>query len=404
MSIQAHTNEQGSHTAYKSLVGSVDRIDGPGKNRPRIKGVQFLGTVPEAYSYKQPTIRSDGRMATEYRREVQRVVTDQPFERKLFREQPGESPRYVELDETFTDYISRIHGPFGYNPLYATGVYANCMDEANTEALNDLQKDALQAPVSLAEGRKTADMLAENASQLARALRAARRGNWGEVAAILGLSRSSVLTGKYPANKWLEYQYGWRPLKSDIYNTVEQVKKEVTKDLWIKGRGTGTWTDDLDFPYQDLDVTGSAKWSMKTVLTGRVTAPGLYRMQGLGLLNPAIIAWELLPFSFVFDWFVPVGSVLNALTATAGLTPWGGYTSCKGEYELQIRQSGRSDQSGTGYSYTTPNKGMYVERGFQFRRVTYASSWPIPDFYVDFTPFSTERVLSAASLVRSLHG
>lgn len=34
----------------------------------------------------------------------------------------------------------------------------------------------------------------------------------------------------------------------------------------------------------------------------------------LGLDNPALIAWELTPLSFVFDWFINVGDFLTGLT------------------------------------------------------------------------------------------
>jgi len=404
MSIPAHTNAVGGHTRYKSLISKVDRIVGMGQNRPREVFDRNLGNVAEAFSFKPPIFRWDGRQATDYFRQVQIVAEDIPFQKKNYRQQFGMDPPYVEVDEIFTDFISRLHGPFGYDPCLKPGVYANCVDEANTEALNDLQKDAAMAAVSVAEGRKTADMLASSATALARALKAAKSGNWDKVASALDLSRSGILSGKYPANKWLEYQYGWKPLKADVHALTAQAIKTVTTEMFVKGRGNGTWTEDINFPYGDLDVRGTASWSCKSVLTGKVTSPVLYRLQGMGLINPAIIAWELMPFSFVLDWFIPVGSVLNALTATAGLTPWGGFTTCQGKYDLHITHSNRSDSSGPGYSYTTPNKGSYKERGFQFRRVTYPSSWPIPDFYVDFTPFSTERVASAASLVRSLRG
>jgi hypothetical protein len=32
----------------------------------------------------------------------------------------------------------------------------------------------------------------------------------------------------------------------------------------------------------------------------------------LGLLNPENVAWELLPWSFVIDWFIPIGQYLDA--------------------------------------------------------------------------------------------
>lgn len=34
-----------------------------------------------------------------------------------------------------------------------------------------------------------------------------------------------------------------------------------------------------------------------------------------GLVNPLEVAWELLPFSFVADWFLPIGGYLNAMDA-----------------------------------------------------------------------------------------
>jgi hypothetical protein len=43
----------------------------------------------------------------------------------------------------------------------------------------------------------------------------------------------------------------------------------------------------------------------------------------LGLANPASIAWELVPFSFVVDWFTNYGSVIG------GLSSWAGYTISK---------------------------------------------------------------------------
>jgi len=39
------------------------------------------------------------------------------------------------------------------------------------------------------------------------------------------------------------------------------------------------------------------------------------------LTNPALVAWELVPFSFVADWFVPIGSWLTAIAPLIGITP-----------------------------------------------------------------------------------
>jgi hypothetical protein len=51
-----------------------------------------------------------------------------------------------------------------------------------------------------------------------------------------------------------------------------------------------------------------------------VSGPAIAQASELGLTNPAILAWELIPFSFVADWFIPIGSWLEAQTALLGIT------------------------------------------------------------------------------------
>jgi hypothetical protein len=51
-----------------------------------------------------------------------------------------------------------------------------------------------------------------------------------------------------------------------------------------------------------------------------VVNPNLHTIQQMGLTNPLVVAWELIPFSFVADWFIQVGDYLTALTALQGLT------------------------------------------------------------------------------------
>lgn len=51
----------------------------------------------------------------------------------------------------------------------------------------------------------------------------------------------------------------------------------------------------------------------------RISNPNLYEANRLGLTNPAAVAWEVVPFSFLIDWFVNVGEVIGGYTSELGL-------------------------------------------------------------------------------------
>jgi hypothetical protein len=65
----------------------------------------------------------------------------------------------------------------------------------------------------------------------------------------------------------------------------------------------------------------------KVRIDARVDYEILDSFRGSGISNPALVAWELVPFSFVADWFVPVGDWLKQLDALLGLTVEGTCTS-----------------------------------------------------------------------------
>jgi hypothetical protein len=46
--------------------------------------------------------------------------------------------------------------------------------------------------------------------------------------------------------------------------------------------------------------------------------PDLQLLQQMGLVNPLSIAWEVVPFSFVVDWFTKFGGVIDATTDFVG--------------------------------------------------------------------------------------
>lgn len=133
---------------------------------------------------------------------------------------------------------------------------------------------------------------------------------------------------------WLEFSFGWKPLIQDIYSAVDHLQNPIKS---IRPKGTA-W-----MPHSGKTEQGSQKdwynqgWTMQSILgrkfskqgcTVTISNPNQYLANRLGLVNPAEVAWELIPFSFVVDWFVNVGEFLSQGTDFLGLevtNPWSVY-------------------------------------------------------------------------------
>lgn len=114
---------------------------------------------------------------------------------------------------------------------------------------------------------------------------------------------------------WLAFHFGVEPIIKDVYALVEYIcsppkpqKIEVKKSLKTK-YSMSSRGQTQDFSYK-LGVKFSAE-------VERVNE-NLALMSDFGLVNPASIAWELIPFSFVVDWLYPVGQLIASTTDLLG--------------------------------------------------------------------------------------
>jgi hypothetical protein len=359
-----------------------------------------------AESHKPPPFQGDHHTAYDYSRTGGNVTMDSPYLLHSHYDNPVDhlSNNY---DYVSNQFISKRHGPFNYNPVNS-GAMDQVWSESVTKALNSLKgKDTSDLGTDLGELKQTVDMFSKNAMRGANFIRHMRRGNWKKAADDLGLSSRAFREsrGKNLANMWLEYSYGWAPYASSMYGLGETIAEAVSRQSnLIEGNGKSKLSGTEEFVYGNWDVTAAWEYSVKTVLRADITNPMLHFLDSMGLTNPASVAWELVPFSFVVDWFIPVGNVLSALTSSSGLTWHGGQITERTTTNVQITHK-------TGY--ITPwvdciNGGDYRESSFRFRRVA-LTGFPYPRFYADMTPlwtpkgkFRTARALNALALVRQL--
>jgi len=198
-----------------------------------------------------------------------------------------------------------------------------CRNRAMIDALNKASEMKINLAVALAEAEKTADLILSTANRIDRAYRAFRRGKYKEVASLLEISPKKV------HSTWLKHQYGVQPLLMDVRGAAEffaqQTLGRATK-FAVKGKlkldvnQTRSSTETAyGGPWVTVDtVTGTVEARVKLWL--EVTSSKWATAQQLGITNPALFVWELVPYSFVFDWFISVGDYLTACSALDGIT------------------------------------------------------------------------------------
>jgi len=184
---------------------------------------------------------------------------------------------------------------------------------------------------TLAEYSQAQRMFADNATTIAKTLRSLRRGDLKSVFNTLGVPRKK-LRGTI-SNRWLELQYGWMPLLSDMHGMVEELQAALsrprTRKLTVRAVDTVEGKISIPPPPQlrrAMIMTNDKKVVTKVVAYLRQDFSTASR---LGFTNPLNLAWELLPYSFVIDWFIPIGNWLNSLDADIGFIAINGTVTTK---------------------------------------------------------------------------
>lgn len=139
--------------------------------------------------------------------------------------------------------------------------------------------------------------------------------------------RAELYYRKKASTLYLEGIFGWVPLIQDIHNAYT-----VLSDLSPTAKLTKVRPQDVRSLSGDLGggTRGTLQKSFGVQVGGRirVTNPNLALLERLGLVNPAAVAWDAVPYSFVINWFIPVGTFLKSLTDMVGWeaqSPWTTY-------------------------------------------------------------------------------
>jgi hypothetical protein len=118
----------------------------------------------------------------------------------------------------------------------------------------------------------------------------------------------------------------------------------------------------------------------------------------LGLTSPISLGWELIPFSFVIDWFLPIGAALNAASAFDGLTFHSGYKAYRTEKRSQIDYNLSDTSTDATYDRKEQISGSGTGTSIHYTR-TKLTSFPSARVPTVKNPVSLIHAANAVALV-----
>lgn len=224
---------------------------------------------------------------------------------------PSTSRKYVGTPTALLSGIETVvHDSSKYN-------------EAITKLRSAILNGNWDGGVFLGELKQTTRICVDSVLALADligSIRKSRKGRWS--ASWRGVEKSAKSLGAL----WLTYRYGWGPLMTDMKEACEVLGKKLTvydQRCFVKSpkvSSSNTVIRDL------VPGTLTRNESTKIWFKAWFSPPSSYSTLAqrfssqLGLDAPLTVAWELVPFSFVVDWFIGVGEYLEALNKPSGFT------------------------------------------------------------------------------------
>lgn len=299
---------------------------------------------------------------------------------------PNWKLRYEAVDHVCIDGLPAVSQPYALD-------WSDMEGPAYSRFLGKVRDERANLAVDIAEGRQTYQMVASSMDTI---IGYAKRLPVGPV---------SVM-----ANAWLAYKYGWLPAYQTLYGVANYTRTNLLQRQITSSYSKFTNRAGLSHTNQGRYIETPSGYTTQKIRYGArlvLRNPGLYDVQRLTSLNPAAIAWELVPFSFVFDWFYDIGGFLadSETVISMGHNLQYGYKTYSHRTELLHR-----------WNEVTFGHPMPPSGGLQAYRVVSATAgsrhkgyarYPINSFSLPYAPtvqadLGASRIISGAALLYQL--
>lgn len=284
------------------------------------------------------------------------VLTENPYSLRVYTSySPILGWYYVDSDGRWNFGGTGRGKLLGYGDLSDAAFFMSDNDVINAQnrLIAKVKGHSFNAMVTFAEGAETYRMIASNSLDVFKAYQSARKGNFRKAIGFLteGNRRMgrqwryrirSSFSRKSLAERWLSLRYGWTPLLNDVSEALKLIEAKSRKaeskpiSIRVSANASRSWSQSNSSLPKSSSVNQNSLY-----VTAKVSQKFLTSYPTLaeaGVLDPELVAWELLPWSFVADWFIPVGSYLEARAALPRIeanyiitkivdAKWAGYSS-----------------------------------------------------------------------------
>lgn len=247
-----------------------------------------------------------------------------PFEEKPL-------PYYLSVVQTNAVYNSDVRAQLGAHahpqPSINSWVRLRAQNQCYERLVEKIHETA-ELGLFAAERREAAGLILQRVLTLREGWLALRDGRFKKFLRLMrvrtplkkhrGMVRNR---SKQASALWLEYWFGWSPMLNDIYTAIELIdspypSQKVFASARARDPGEPVKVNPWGGTYLEIRAH---EYGFRMQAEISISNPMLYRAAQFGIVNPATIAWELVPFSFLVDWFIPVGNYLSSYSDFVGL-------------------------------------------------------------------------------------
>lgn len=293
-------------------------------------------------------------------------------------------------------------------------------EKCNAKLLEKVKDMKIDLSVAFGTRVQTVEFIAETATKFFGTINHLRKGDLnGARRTLFGGSASMREIKKFKsdsdkhwyqtmANEWLQLQYAWSPMLSDIYAGMDLWKTFPKRPIKVIGQSEiGKTINQYDKGFHlgniNRNVTATHKLRVRETMFCSLDDNAISSLttsaSQIGLTNPALLAWDVLPFSFVVDWFLPLNGYLSSLDSMLGIKFLHTVVATKFESSLVNNFYGNGiynvhDSKISGFA-----RSSIIQKDFR-RSISYYPPRPIfPSFK---NPISTSHAMSALSLMIGL--